>query len=99
MMSEKSDQPQARTRANKLPHKGIIDKAHVGDADMPETCPRCGWACTHLTSAYWESPWNTYGGMCSECCKEAAARFDVTGWPPEPVEDEVEEPATLFGDG
>lgn len=75
-----------RTRANPLDRveQWRIDKDHVGKDNMPETCPRCGWACTHLVKAYWDSPWNQYGGFCSQCIREAAAKFENSSWPVDP---------------
>jgi hypothetical protein len=76
-----------RDRQNRLHRKhGIFRSAqdHVGVASMPETCPRCGEPCTHLVRAYYESPWNEHGGMCSQCCQEAVQVFESKGWPPDP---------------
>ena len=74
-----------RSRQTRLPRsKDGIDTKHVGDDTMLNTCPRCGWPCTHLVRAYWNSPWNPHGGICSQCIKEAVRIFDRDGWPPEP---------------
>ena len=79
---------QPRTRDNRLQRDAqVIDEAHVGDDSMPETCPRCGWPCTHTVVAYWDSPWNEHGGICSQCIREAVANFERNGWPPEPAQD------------
>lgn len=101
-----SEQP--RTRDAKVKRDPRILKrfaAHVGDDAYPETCPRCGWPCTHLVRAYWNSPWNDHGGFCTICCQEAERRFDRDGWPPDPAEEIPEvpertdqaEPVPLFG--
>lgn len=54
---------------------------NVGKDSMLETCPRCGWPCTHTVTAYWDSLWNQHGGFCTQCCDEAANKFDRTSWP------------------
>jgi hypothetical protein len=76
-----------RTRATRV-NRDIskMDKAHVGDESFPETCPRCGWPCTHLVTTYWGSPFNEWGGLCSECVKGAVFVFDRDGWPADPHE-------------
>lgn len=98
-----------RTRENRLkrdPQRVRRFKDHVGGDSMPETCPRCGWPCTHLVRAYYVSVWNDHGGICTLCCQDAQMRFDRDGWPPDPgeVQPEVkgravepEKPDTLFG--
>jgi hypothetical protein len=73
-----------RTRANALRRGKITCTTTVGKNSMPLTCPRCGWPCTHLVIPYYDSPWIQYGGVCCECCQEAAAHFDQVGWPPDP---------------
>lgn len=83
---------QPRTRADKLPRDPKRVRRfseHVGNDAYPETCPRCGWPCTHLVKAYFDSVWNEHGGICTLCCQDAVIRFDRDGWPPDP-RDEIE---------
>lgn len=44
-------------------------------------CPRCGWYDRNLVVPYHPSKFDAYGGICSECCFEAAKRYDRDGWP------------------
>lgn len=97
-----------RTRDNRLDRQRGDWKRHtanVGKDSMENTCPRCGWPCTHLVHAYFDSPWNEHGGICTQCCHEANLRFDVVGWPDDPhlqlqieadAQPQVEEPPELF---
>lgn len=76
-----------RTRNNQIDRDRRKVDSHVGKEAYPETCPRCGWACTHLTKVFWDSPWNAYGGICTQCIIEACAVFDRDGWPHDPRDD------------
>jgi len=81
-----------RTRKNRMQRDRPIEASDcVGKEKFPLDCPRCGEPCTHLTTAYYESPWNEYGGTCGQCCIEAASHYDKKGWPPHP-EVEPEKP-------
>jgi hypothetical protein len=73
-----------RTRDTRLPRdpKKLICTTTVGDETMAETCPRCGWPCTHLVVPYHDSVWIEHGGVCCECCQEAAMVYEKTEWPP-----------------
>lgn len=84
-----------RTRETRLfRERWRIDKEHVGKESMKETCPRCGWPCTHTVTPYYDSPWKAYGGFCSQCCLEAVATFEQKGWPPDPYAED-EKPAVV----
>lgn len=76
------DEVVVRDRDSRLP-RHLVTSPSVGDEAFPLTCPRCGWPCRDLRPVYWASPWNAHGGLCGQCCQEAAARFDEVGWPPE----------------
>lgn len=58
----------------------------VGDGHR--ICPRCGWRCKHLVIPHYASPWREHGGLCGECCIEAAKHFDANGWP-DPLPEDV----------
>lgn len=78
-----------RTLRNQLQRSRYNLSPHVSkhqDEQFPLVCARCGWACNHLVPVYWDSPWNAYGGICSQCCIEASIAFDIDGWPPDPAE-------------
>ncbi len=47
------------------------------------TCPRCGWAARHLIVPYYESRFELFGGICSQCCVEAVKSYSRKGWPDE----------------
>ena len=85
-------EPRTRKTRMRRVDPSLIEHDHVGDDDMEATCPRCGWPCTHLVKSYWASPWNEHGGMCTQCCKEAVAKFDKSGWPATIPEKPVETP-------
>jgi hypothetical protein len=51
----------------------------MGHGDF--TCPRCGLQCSHLVMPYYDSPWRPKGGLCGNCCQDAAEWFDRLGWP------------------
>jgi hypothetical protein len=80
--SPESDGPTPRTRENRLPRNRLTSPS-VGDERYELTCPRCGWPCRDLRPVYWASPWNALGGLCGQCCQDAAAVFDEVGWPDE----------------
>lgn len=85
--TELSAVTEPRTRANRLARPGFVPDHHVGENDLPETCPRCGWPCDMLIVPFYESPWAAHGGICGQCCVEAANHFDKTGWPGAPLSD------------
>lgn len=87
-----------RTRKNRLPRKTIRCTTTVGDDKFELTCPRCGWPCTHLVIPYHESAWAEHGGMCCECCNEAAEHYDENGWPLRPGEEPEAEPEAFEQD-
>lgn len=60
-------------------------KKVMGLNSLPETCPRCGWACLYLMHVYYVSPWNDHGGLCPACIMEAVNKFDREGWPVDPA--------------
>lgn len=81
-----------RTRDNPMDRGRKKLDSHVGNPSFPETCPRCGLPCTHRTIVFWESPWNEFGGICTQCIVEACNHFDMNGWPHDPRDDVLKKP-------